>query len=169
MAESVVSNVASRLGDLVAMEAMNLWEVEEQVNRLRTELSWMKSFLTDADSRQAEDARLRQWVAEIRDIAYDAEDVIETYALKMASKRRRGVLNCMKRSACFLKECWTLNKVRSDIEGITTKISVLIQRLQAYGIKEMSSDSSLKFFVFIKEATVEANLSSYCGILCCGV
>ncbi|OMO95295.1 Disease resistance protein [Corchorus capsularis] len=33
-----------------------------------------------------------------------------------------------------------LHKVRSDIEGITTKITVLIQRLQAYGIKELSSD-----------------------------
>ncbi|OMO92878.1 NB-ARC domain-containing protein [Corchorus olitorius] len=142
MAESVVSNVATRLGDLVTKEAMYLWEVEEQVNRLRTELSWMKSFLRDADSRQAEDERLRQWVAEIRDIAYDAEDVIETYALKMASKRRGGVFNCMKRSACCLKECWRLHKVRSDIEGITTKITVLIQRLQAYGIRELSSDGA---------------------------
>ncbi|OMO81491.1 Disease resistance protein [Corchorus olitorius] len=140
MAESVVSNVATRLGDLVTKEAIFLWEVEEQVNRLRRELSWMKSFLRDADSRQAEDERLRQWVAEIRDIAYDAEDVIETYALKMASKRRKGgLLNCMKRSACCLRECWRLHKVRSDIEEITTQITVLIQRLQAYGIKEMSS------------------------------
>ncbi|OMO60362.1 Disease resistance protein [Corchorus capsularis] len=139
MAESVVSNVATRLGDLVRKEAIFLWEVEEQVNRLRRELSWMKSFLRDADSRQAEDERLRQWVAEIRDIAYDAEDVIETYALKMASKRKGGLLNCMKWSACCLRECWRLHKVRSEIEEITTQITVLIQRLQAYGIKEISS------------------------------
>ena len=87
MAESVVSNVTTRLGELVTQEAKFLWGVENQVNRLQRELSWIKSFLKEADSRQAENEMVRMWVAEIRDIAYDAEDVIESFALKIASKR----------------------------------------------------------------------------------
>ncbi|XP_017971219.1 PREDICTED: probable disease resistance RPP8-like protein 2 [Theobroma cacao] len=142
MAEAVVSNVAARLGELVTQEAKFLWGVEDQVKRLQTELVWMKSFLKEADSRQAEDERVRLWVTEIRDIAYDAEDVIETFALKIASKRRGGISNVIKRSACIFKEGWMLHKVRSDIEGIISRTTDLVRRLQSYGIKELSDGAS---------------------------
>ncbi|XVE48925.1 hypothetical protein DITRI_Ditri01bG0041100 [Diplodiscus trichospermus] len=59
MAESVVSSLASRIGDLLAQEAEYLLGVEDQVNRLQMELLWMKSFLEAADSRQAEDKLVR--------------------------------------------------------------------------------------------------------------
>ncbi|XVE93771.1 hypothetical protein REPUB_Repub01dG0223400 [Reevesia pubescens] len=148
MAESVVSNVATRLGELVLQEAKFLWDVEDQINGLQRHLSWMKAFLKDADSRQAEDERVREWVADIRGIAYDAEDVIETFALKIAYRRRGGFSNAIKRYACILKEGWMLHKVKSDIEGIKSEITGLIGRLQTYGIKELpdgaSSSSSSK-------------------------
>ncbi|WRX15471.1 NB-ARC - like 10 [Theobroma cacao] len=82
MAESVVSNVAARLGDLVIQEAKFLRGVDDQVKHLQMELVWMKSFLKEADSRQAENEMVRMWVAEIREIAYDAEDV---YGIKQLS------------------------------------------------------------------------------------
>ncbi|XP_021286365.1 disease susceptibility protein LOV1-like [Herrania umbratica] len=142
MAEAVVSNVAARLGDLVIQEAKLLRGVNDQVKRLQMELVWMKSFLKEADSRQAENEMVRMWVAEIREIAYDAEDVIETFALKIASKRRGGISNFVKRSACICKEGWMRHKVKSDIEGIISRISYLSQRLQVYGIKQLTDGAS---------------------------
>ncbi|XVE93772.1 hypothetical protein REPUB_Repub01dG0223500 [Reevesia pubescens] len=140
MAESVVSNVAARLGELVLQEANFLGDVEDQVKGLQSHLRWMKAIL---DSRQAEDERVREWVAEIREIAYDAEDVIETFALKIAYRRRGGFSNAIKRYACILKEGWMLHKVKSDIEGIRRKITDLSGRLQlACGIKELSDGAS---------------------------
>ncbi|WRX16105.1 NB-ARC - like 10 [Theobroma cacao] len=79
MAESVVSNVAARLEDLVIEEAKFLRGVADQVKHLQMELVWMKSFLKEADSRQAENEMVRMWVAEIREIAYDAEDLRQSY------------------------------------------------------------------------------------------
>ncbi|XVF45452.1 hypothetical protein PTKIN_Ptkin02bG0207600 [Pterospermum kingtungense] len=134
MAESIVSNVAARIGELLTQEAQYLLGVENQVHRLKTELDWMKSFLKDADSRQGENERVRMWVSEIRDIAYDAEDVIDTFALKVASKRKGSVI---KRSACMLKEGWTLHNIRSEIDQIIGKINDLARRLQTYGIRDI--------------------------------
>ncbi|XWS55042.1 hypothetical protein CRYUN_Cryun10bG0141000 [Craigia yunnanensis] len=142
MAESVVSNVATRVGELVIQEAKFLRGVEDQVNRLQRELRWMKSFLKEADSRQSENDMVRMWVAEIRDIAYDAEDVIESFALKIASKRTGGISNVIKRYACILKEGRMLHKVRSDMERITNKITDLSRRLQLYGMKELPAGKS---------------------------
>ncbi|XVF45448.1 hypothetical protein PTKIN_Ptkin02bG0207200 [Pterospermum kingtungense] len=138
MALSAVSNVAARLSQLLTQEAQYLWGVEDQFNRLQRELVWMKSFLKEADSRQAEDERVRLWVSEIRDIAYDAEDVIDTFALKIGPEGKGGcVSSVIKKSVCMLKEGWTLHNIRSDIERIIAKINDLTRRLQTYGIRDI--------------------------------
>ncbi|WRX29114.1 NB-ARC - like 10 [Theobroma cacao] len=136
MAWSAVSSAVTTIGQLLTQEAIYLWGVKEQVDRLQKELRWMQSFLIDADARQGESERVRLWVAEIRDLAYDAEDVVETFALKIGSKRKGGFSNVVKRSACILKEGWMLHETRSKIEEIMASISELTRQLQTYGIKE---------------------------------
>ncbi|XVF78623.1 hypothetical protein PTKIN_Ptkin14bG0149600 [Pterospermum kingtungense] len=137
MAWSAVFSAVTRIGDLLAEEATYLWGVEEQVHRLHRELQWMQSFLIEADAKQAEDPRIQLWVSEIRDLAYEAEDVVDTFALKVGSKRKGGFSNVIKRSACILKEGWMLHKTRSGIEKIIERTTDLTRRLQAYGIKEL--------------------------------
>ncbi|KAE8686578.1 CC-NBS-LRR class disease resistance protein [Hibiscus syriacus] len=69
-----------------------------------------------------------------------AEDVIVDFALRIGSRRRGGLSNCIKRSACILKEGRMLHKARSEIEKIFTRITDLVRRLQAYGIKELREE-----------------------------
>ena len=95
MAESVVSSVVSsvvtRLGNLLLQEAIYLKGVRDNVQELQTELKLMQCFLKDADARQNESAIVKQSLAEMKDLAYDAEDVIATYALTGASRQGGGV------------------------------------------------------------------------------
>ncbi|KAE8725206.1 CC-NBS-LRR class disease resistance protein [Hibiscus syriacus] len=140
MAWSAVSSAVNTIGNLLAQEAIYLWGVKEQVDRLQTELKWMQSSLIEADAKQSKDRRIRLWVAEIRELAYDAENVIEDFALRIGSRRRGGLSNCIKRSACILKEGRMLHEARSEIEKIFTRITDLVRRLQAYGIKELREE-----------------------------
>ncbi|TYH46737.1 hypothetical protein ES332_D11G359400v1 [Gossypium tomentosum] len=97
----------------------------------------MQRYLMDAETKQSKDERIRLWVAEIRELAYDAEDVVEEFALKIGSKNKGALPSCIKRSACCLKEGWALHKTRSKIEKIIERINDLVRRLQAYGVKEL--------------------------------
>ncbi|XVF78601.1 hypothetical protein PTKIN_Ptkin14bG0147600 [Pterospermum kingtungense] len=72
-----------------------------------------------------------------RDFAYEAEDVVDTFVVKVGSERKGGFSNVIKRSACILKEGWMLHKTRSGIEKIIERTTDLTRRLQAYGIKEL--------------------------------
>ncbi|XVF70117.1 hypothetical protein PTKIN_Ptkin11bG0136600 [Pterospermum kingtungense] len=137
MAWSVVSSAVTTIGNLITKEAISLWGVKEQVQSLQRELIWMQSFLKDADSRQGESERIRLWVSEIRELAYDAEDVVEAFALKIGSKRKGGFSNAVKRFACILKEGWILHKTGSKIEKIIARINNLTRKLQTYGIREL--------------------------------
>nr|XP_012466243.1 unnamed protein product [Gossypium raimondii] len=137
MALSAVTSAVTTIGNLLTEEAIFLWGVEEQVDRLQTELKWMQRYLMDAETKQSKDEMIRLWVADIRELAYDAEDVVEEFALKIGPKNKGGLASCIKRSACCLKEGWVLHETRSKIEKIIERINDLVRRLQAYGVKEL--------------------------------
>ncbi|XP_062083368.1 putative disease resistance protein At1g50180 [Humulus lupulus] len=139
MAEAAVSFVIERLGELVLNEANFLCGVRGQVVDAQTKLQWMCAFLKDADAHVRDgDERVRLWVVQVRDISHDLEDVIETYILRVISKKNsRGVISVLKRYACILKEGIVVHKVGSEIERISSSIVTLTSNLQAYGIREL--------------------------------
>ncbi|KAH0993695.1 hypothetical protein GBA52_005178 [Prunus armeniaca] len=141
MAEAVVSFVLESVRDFTTQEAKFLSGVGHQVEVAQNELQLMQGFLKDADARQGQDEAVRIWVAKIRDAAYDLEDVIQTYGLKVVSKKKRGLKNVLKRFACIFKEGVHLHQIGAEIENITTKISALRSSLQSYNIKEIRDSS----------------------------
>ncbi|ONI26845.1 hypothetical protein PRUPE_1G049900 [Prunus persica] len=141
MAEAVVSLVLESVREFTIQEAKFLSGVSHQVEVAQNELQLMQGFLKDADARQGQDETVRIWVAKIRDAAYDLEDVIQTYGLKVVSKKKRGLKNVLKRFACIFKEGVHLHQIGAEIENITTKISALRSSLQSYNIKEIRDSS----------------------------
>ncbi|KAG6666621.1 hypothetical protein CIPAW_01G044500 [Carya illinoinensis] len=81
-----------------------------------------------------------QWVAHVRDVAYDAEDVIESYVLKVGSRKGGGIQNVLKMFGCILVEAKAIDQTRSEIGEIMKRISTLNSSLQDYGIKLDSMD-----------------------------
>ncbi|KAF3968571.1 hypothetical protein CMV_007563 [Castanea mollissima] len=137
MAEAVVSGVVTRIGDLLVQEGKFLSGVSNQVELLQIELKLMQGLLKDADARQNESELVRQWVAEIRDLAYDADDIIATHAHTVGSRRKGGgVQKVLERCSGILGEGITGHQVGSKIEDIMTKISNLKTSFQGYGIRE---------------------------------
>ena len=134
MAESVVSGVVTRLGDLLLQEAIYLYGVSDKARELQTELTRMQCFLKDADARQNESSIIKQSLAEMKDLAYDAENVIATYALTVASRQGGGVQKALKRCCSIMDEGVSVHKVGSNIDSIKTRVSSLKQSFQDYGI-----------------------------------
>ncbi|KAE8654934.1 PI-PLC X domain-containing protein [Hibiscus syriacus] len=127
MAEAVVSYLLERLDGLIVQEANLLLGVNNEVRKMQAELKWMQGFLKDADKRQDEDERVKIWVSDIRETAYDVQDVIDNFIVKFASKKGGRIRNS------FLHGV-ELHNLASEIEKITSRISDLTRRLQTYGI-----------------------------------
>ncbi|XWS52127.1 hypothetical protein CRYUN_Cryun11dG0040400 [Craigia yunnanensis] len=164
MAWSAVSSAMTTIGGLITKEAISLWGVQEQADSLQRELEWMQSFLKDADSRQGESERIRTWVSEIRELAYDAEDVVEAFSLKIGSKRKCGFSNVVKRSACIHKEGWILRTTRLNIEKITARFTILTQQLQRYDYVVRLEDDIKKLVSILVEEESQYQIASICGM-----
>ncbi|MFQ6658937.1 hypothetical protein Gotur_028014 [Gossypium turneri] len=103
--------------DKLTQEVTSLWGVDEQVEGLASELRWMQSFLKVADARKVDHEVIRTSVVEIRELAYDAEDVIETFSPKVASKRKGGFSNCIKRIKVLTRQLKTYDVSKLGVDG----------------------------------------------------
>ncbi|CBI25487.3 unnamed protein product, partial [Vitis vinifera] len=145
MAEAVVSFAVERLGDLLVQEASYLHGVSDKVTEIQAELRMMRCFLRDADARQYENEVIRNWVAEIREAAYDTEDIIETFASKAALRSKRsGLQHNLKRYACFLSEFKAFHEVGTEIDAIKSRISLLTENSQ-YNLRSIAEGEGSGF------------------------
>ncbi|XP_004308696.1 PREDICTED: putative disease resistance protein At1g50180 [Fragaria vesca subsp. vesca] len=147
MAEGVVAIVTEGikpLGEFIIQQAKFLRGIGYQIELAQIELHLIRGFLKDADTRQQDEELVRICVKLIRDAAYDLEDVIESFALKVAIRSRGGTVKMLlKRFACIFNEGVHRHKIGSEIEDIMSKLSHLRSSLQSYNIGQTSGSESV--------------------------
>ncbi|XP_015877805.3 probable disease resistance RPP8-like protein 2 [Ziziphus jujuba] len=133
MAEVVLPFVLERLGEV--LEQIQLCkDVRQQVQRSRDELKRMQCFLKDADAKEEGDMRVRNWVSDVRNVAYDVEDLIDTYVFKLESLKRTHFI---KRHAFIFREWKLRSKISNGLESIHLRISDISISRETYGIKNV--------------------------------
>ncbi|XP_031277377.1 disease resistance protein RPP13-like [Pistacia vera] len=137
MVDAVVSFVVQKLGDYIIQEAVFLKEVRDEVQLLKNELEWMQCFIKDAAEKQVEDAMIRKWVSDIQDIAYDTEDVLDKFMLKMD----RGGTPNQKLLAlfAFTKKKIHLYGIGKEINSLQKRIIDLSRKREFYRLEDIGN------------------------------
>jgi hypothetical protein len=88
MAETAITAVLSKFGELASREAAVLVQVGNDIMLLRDRLEWLQAFVRDADRRRrlASDDFTRVWVRQTRDVAFDAEDALDHFFHKVSHR-----------------------------------------------------------------------------------
>ncbi|CDY45054.1 BnaA08g02210D [Brassica napus] len=149
MAEAIVSVTVQKLGEFLLEEPLFLFGIGDQVKQLQDELKRLRCFLKDADEKQRKSERVRNWIAEIREAAYDAEDLLEAFFLKAESKKGKGIKKVFRRLSCIMSEAVSLHSVGSEIREITTRLTKIAASMKDYGIKEAMDGESLSLVMSI--------------------
>uniref|UniRef100_A0A1D1YVM1 Putative disease resistance RPP8-like protein 2 n=1 Tax=Anthurium amnicola TaxID=1678845 RepID=A0A1D1YVM1_9ARAE len=144
-AGSVVSYVVKRVGDFLIQEAIFLYEVRHEVEWVQRELVGMQGFLRDADARCKRDERVKNWVKDVREAAYQAEDIVESFVLEaeLRRRRRRGngfVVAVLRRCVCLPCELTSRHKFGYQIQLMRAKIEEISKRRTTYGIGNLTPD-----------------------------
>ncbi|KAK2641423.1 hypothetical protein Ddye_023186 [Dipteronia dyeriana] len=72
--------------DFLIEKAFFLQGVRNEVKWLKDAPGWMQCFLKDAEEKQYSDALISKWVSDIKEFAYDIEDVLDTFHLNVHSQ-----------------------------------------------------------------------------------
>ncbi|KAF8101775.1 hypothetical protein N665_0201s0094 [Sinapis alba] len=134
MAEGVVSFGVEKLWDLLSRESQRLQGVHEQVDDLKRQIRTLQSLLKDANARKHESGVVRSFLEDVKDIVFDAEDIIESFLLKEFDGNQKGIKRRVKRLSCFLVD---RRGISMDIEDITKRMSKVVEQMQSFGIQQM--------------------------------
>ncbi|KAK1292451.1 putative disease resistance protein [Acorus calamus] len=123
-----------RVGDQLIEEAKFLKGVTNQVCSLQTELKQLQSFLNKADlNRDKDEQDVKEWPRQLRDAAYDGEDIIDEFILRCERRRRQRVR--MKRWVLFLHDMPARRRVGKSIVGVNERLNAIFACKDRYGIE----------------------------------
>ncbi|XP_077215827.1 putative disease resistance protein RGA3 [Tasmannia lanceolata] len=130
----LVDTIVGKLIDSVIQEITLLWGVDEEVENLSSTLSAIQAVLQDAEEQQVSSNAVKVWLRKLKDVAYDADDVVDEFTTEVLRSKLEGNIQTSNRkqvrSLCF--SCFTSNPVKFRHE-IGHKIKEIRDRLDKIG------------------------------------
>ncbi|KAK2988617.1 hypothetical protein RJ640_027068 [Escallonia rubra] len=82
----------------------------------------MRAFLSVADAKEESDPRLQVWMKQVRDVAYDTEDILDEFILRLANNNRDGFFGSLDRITWCVKKIKAHHQIASKIHRIRPRI-----------------------------------------------
>ncbi|KAM0942998.1 putative virus X resistance protein-like, coiled-coil [Dioscorea sansibarensis] len=146
-AANTITKVVRILGELLIQEVNFLRGVDGELRSLLDEFRLIQAFLEDADaSIQGSNERAKTWVNQVRDVAYDAEDIIDTYIFKI-HRHRRVSHGCvcfpwLTTYACHPCGLTILHDLGNKIGEVKRRAEEISANRSKYGIDSVGATSS---------------------------
>ncbi|KAH6823022.1 hypothetical protein C2S53_020079 [Perilla frutescens var. hirtella] len=141
MVDSLANVLLETLRDLLVEEVKLVSGVSNEVKKVERDLRTIHGLLIDADTKRSTDSRsFRDCIDELKELAMKAENVLETYAVEVESKKEGKTLKKkLQRVIGILCECYTVHQVGNEIGDIRSRLSDLTDKLQSINGGEASS------------------------------
>ncbi|KAL5802193.1 hypothetical protein ACOSQ4_030498 [Xanthoceras sorbifolium] len=156
MADLILSAVLPVLFDkLASPELLNFVTqegVRPKLKKWKKTLKTIKKLLNDAEQKQQDDD-VKSWLDDLRDLAFDAEDILDEYAtealrrkLKIeehqasTSRARKLIPACC--VGCTPSALWSDFSMRSKIDDVTRRFEKLRQQTDVLRLKEIAGPAS---------------------------
>ncbi|KAF7081532.1 hypothetical protein CFC21_085465 [Triticum aestivum] len=141
MAQSAVSAVLGNVGNLAVQETSFLCGVTLEVAFLKYELIRLQGYLRDAESKRRSGIEtVAILLSQIRDAAYQAENVIEAADyMKKRNMIKKGFMGAISRYARLPSDLNTLHKIGVEIQRIRRKLDEIFQSIERLNI-DLDSD-----------------------------
>ncbi|KAL4323052.1 hypothetical protein AHAS_Ahas14G0271900 [Arachis hypogaea] len=132
MIDSVVNFALDNLSRLLVSEVTLLSSVKDQIRSLNDELKFMNIFIKSSEGKR-EDPFVKEVVNQIRNVAYQAEDVVDTYVVNVNNQRSRNMLGKFFHSKDHVM---MFHEVSDQINSIKRRIDEIYQNKSKYGIQQ---------------------------------
>ncbi|KAF3449640.1 hypothetical protein FNV43_RR10371 [Rhamnella rubrinervis] len=148
MAESVVTFLLKKLDTLGHEYVKLLGGIREDVGYVRDELERIRAFLRVADAKEEGDEEIKVWVKQVRDVAYDMEDVLDEFLLRFSHHGGRGFYRHLRKIALTIKNLKARHRIASGLQAVRSRVTTIAEGHQRYRYKlssmeEWSSSSSV--------------------------
>ncbi|KAK3120217.1 hypothetical protein QOZ80_9AG0683840 [Eleusine coracana subsp. coracana] len=134
ISKTVVEALVNKVENAIKEEAEQWRIVQSETVFMRDELEMMKSFLRTADWRRIKCDVVRTWVKQVRDLSYDAEDVIESILLVDTKRPSCCTISLWRR---LLASCCCYSGTQSPLDQAVAEIKLLKSRVEEVSSRNM--------------------------------
>ncbi|XP_051123189.1 disease resistance protein RPP8-like [Andrographis paniculata] len=122
MADAAVEFLLGNLQQLLLYHTHLIKGARDQVEQLENDLRLFKAFLRDSTKKRRKDDSFREVVRQIRDVVYDAEDIIDAFVTQATeSKSRNYFIQAFKKPV-------DLHGIASQVESISGKVKEIYDK-----------------------------------------
>ncbi|XP_027084450.2 disease resistance protein RPM1-like [Coffea arabica] len=133
MAETVLSFVLDQLSIFLREEGRLLGGLRQEVQHIRDELGHMRAFLGAAEAKEeGADPRLQEWIKQVREAAYDTEDVLDEFVARFAHHHATGFYGSIRKNFNSIKTLRARRKVAQQIQSIKARVKNISEGHQRY-------------------------------------
>ncbi|KAB1226535.1 putative disease resistance protein RGA4 [Morella rubra] len=126
---SIAEGILGRLGSPTLQELGLLWGVKDELEKPQDTVSTIKVVLLDAQEKQAGDNAVKNWLARLNDVVYEADDLLDDFStegllremMTQGRKKTKQVLIFFSKSnqlAYRLKMGHKIKKIKEKLDGI---------------------------------------------------
>ncbi|CAL4990949.1 unnamed protein product [Urochloa decumbens] len=136
-----MKSLLGKLGGLLAQEYALVRGVRGDVQYIYNELATMQAFLRDLSSAPEEQGhRMKDWMKQIRDMAYDCEDCIDDYFHRLPNDSIRDVkCSFIVRTIYEVWTWWPRHEIASNIADLKIRAQQIADRRGRYGVDNPSN------------------------------
>ncbi|CAI9783033.1 unnamed protein product [Fraxinus pennsylvanica] len=126
MAESaaltaVINQAVEISANLIVGTSSQLYRLKEDIEWIERQMRHFKSCLKDAESKQVGSHEVANLIIDMKDLALDIEDILDTYLPEIESHKGKGPFRFVKHAACILCYGSTTNTFSQKIEKIKSR------------------------------------------------
>ena len=142
--EATMRSLLGKLGGLLAQEYTLIRGVRGDIQYINDELAIMQAFLGDLGSALDDhDRRLKNWMKQIRDMAYDMEDCVDDFAHRLPQDSLTDARCSFIMTAVY--EVWTFwprRDIASKISKLKIRAQHIAERRSRYGVNNPNPRTS---------------------------
>jgi Leucine-rich repeat (LRR) protein len=132
MAEGALNKVAEgvigQLGNLVVQEIGLLWGAKDDLEKLQKTVSAIKAVLLDAEEKQVQSHAIKDWVENLKDALYEADDVLDNFSTESLRREQMTRNKKAKKVRIFFSKSNQLAyglKMAHNIKAIREKLDAI--------------------------------------------
>ncbi|XP_038719798.1 disease resistance protein RGA2-like [Tripterygium wilfordii] len=140
---TIAENVLEKIGSFAPQQACLAWGLKNDLESLKKNLSAIKAVLLDAEEKQTHNHELRLWLERLKNVCYDAEDVLDEWEYKDLRKQVRKQYGSIKTKvhhffSCSNNPLVVRFKIGNKIKELRERLDEIAAQRSKFPLEEVS-------------------------------
>ncbi|XP_024318590.1 putative disease resistance protein RGA4 [Brachypodium distachyon] len=135
--DPLVGSCITKLQEIIAEKAVLILGVKEELKKLQGTMKQIRCFLDDAEQRRIKESAVNNWLSELRDAMYDADDIVDSARFEGSKllKDRKSSSSKNSTAGCgiSLLSCFPVIQRRHEIAVKIRDLNDRVEQLSKHG------------------------------------